>query len=110
MQVLGTVRDPAKYTSPHANITYLPLELTSNDSIVALKKRVVEITNGRLDVLYNNAGRNYVIPALDYEEDELRELFQANVFAVMRMCKEFAPLVIEAQGTIVQTGSLAGLM
>lgn len=50
------------------------------------------------------------MPGLDYDEDELRELFQANVFAVMRMNKEFAPLVIEAKGTIAQTGSIAGLM
>lgn len=109
-QVLATVRNPSKVTSPHANITYLPLELTSNESIRELKDRVIEITNGKLDILYNNAGRNYVVPALDYDEDELRELFQANVFSVMRMCKEFTPLLIEAKGTIVQTGSVAGLM
>jgi len=29
---------------------------------------------------------------------------------VMRMCQEFAPLLIEAKGTIVQIGSLAGVM
>jgi len=50
------------------------------------------------------------VPALDYDESELHELFQANVFAVMRMCKEFTPLLIAARGTIVQTGSVAGLM
>ncbi len=58
-QVLGTVRDPSKYASPHPNITYLPLELTSNDSICELRRQVTEITNGKLDILYNNAGRNY---------------------------------------------------
>jgi 1-acylglycerone phosphate reductase len=109
-KVLATVRNPSKYTSPNQNITYVPLELTSNESIRALRNQVAEITNGRLDILYNNAGRNYVVPALDYEEDELHELFQANVFSVMRICKEFVPLLIEAKGTIVQTGSLAGLM
>ncbi|KAL6710819.1 NADPH-dependent 1-acyl dihydroxyacetone phosphate reductase [Coniothyrium glycines] len=108
--VLGTVRDPSKYISPHANITYLPLELTSNDSIRSLRTRVTEITGGKLDILYNNAGRNYVVPALDYDEAELHELFQANVFAVMEMCRQFTPLLIEAQGTIVQTGSIAGIM
>ena len=41
---------------------------------------------------------------------ELQELFQANVFSVMQMCKEFTPLLIAAKGTIVQTGSLAGIM
>ncbi|KAF1835742.1 NAD(P)-binding protein [Decorospora gaudefroyi] len=109
-QVLGTVRDPSKYTPPHANISYLPLELTSNDSIRELRKSVTEITGGKLDILYNNAGRNYVVPALDYDEDELHELFQANLFSVMAICRQFTPLLIEAKGTIVQTGSLAGLM
>jgi 1-acylglycerone phosphate reductase len=104
------VRDPSKYSSPHADITLLPLELTSNDSIRKLLDRVTEITNGKLDILWNNAGRNYVVPAIDYDEDELHELFQSNVFSVMRMCKEFIPLLIEAKGTIVQTGSIAGLM
>ncbi|KAL5118200.1 NADPH-dependent 1-acyl dihydroxyacetone phosphate reductase [Pleosporales sp. CAS-2024a] len=108
--VLATVRNPSKYTSPSRNITYVPLELTSNESIRQLRNQVTEITNGRLDILYNNAGRNYVVPALDYDEEELHELFQANVFSVMRMCKEFTPLLIEAKGTIVQTGSVAGVM
>jgi 1-acylglycerone phosphate reductase len=99
-KILATVRDPTKYTSPNQNITYVPLELTSNESIRALRNQVAEITNGKLDILYNNAGRNYVVPALDYEEDELHELFQANVFSVMRMCREFVPLLIEARGTI----------
>lgn len=108
--VLGTVRDPSKYESPHPRIQFLPLELTSNDSMRALKASVTEITGGRLDILYNNAGRNYVVPALDYDEAELHELFQANVFSVMEMCRQFTPLLIEAKGTIVQTGSLAGLM
>jgi 1-acylglycerone phosphate reductase len=109
-QVLGTVRDPSKYTSPHPKITYLPLELPHKESIRELHRRVTETTGGKLDVLYNNAGRNYVIPALDYDEDELQELFQVNVFSVMEMCRTFAPLVVEAKGTIVQTGSLAGIM
>jgi len=108
--VLGTVRDPSKYSSPHKNITFLPLELTSIESIRELRKRVTEITDGKLDILYNNAGRNYVVPALDYDTDELHELFEANVFAVMHMCREFTPLLIEAKGTIVQTGSVAGIL
>jgi 1-acylglycerone phosphate reductase len=50
------------------------------------------------------------VPALDYDEGELHELFQANVFSVMEMCRTFTPLLIEAKGTIVQTGSTAGVM
>lgn len=108
--VLGTVRDPSKYTPPHANITYLALELTSNDSLRKLKDDVARITGNRLDILYNNAGRNYVVPALDFDEAEVQELFQANLFSVMQLCKLFIPLLIEAKGTIVQTGSVAGIL
>ncbi|KAF2866065.1 hypothetical protein BDV95DRAFT_211180 [Massariosphaeria phaeospora] len=109
--VLSTVRDPSKYTStPHPRITYLPLELSDRASIKQLHKTVSSITNGRLDVLYNNAGRNYVVPALDFTMAEVHDLFETNVFAVMQMCQEFVPLLIEAQGTIVATGSLAGLL
>lgn len=50
------------------------------------------------------------MPALDFEMAELQELFAANVFSVMQMCQAFTPLLIAAQGTIVQTGSLAGIM
>ncbi|KAF2107293.1 hypothetical protein BDV96DRAFT_589510 [Lophiotrema nucula] len=109
--VLATVRDPAKYNPPpHPSVTYLPLELTSNESIYTLRDRVTEITGGTLDVLYNNAGRNYTVPALDFDMSELQDLFQANLFSVMQMTKAFAPLLIEAQGTIVMTGSLAGVI
>jgi 1-acylglycerone phosphate reductase len=108
--VLATVRNPSKLTSPHPNITYLALELTSNESIQSLLKDVTRVTNGRLHILYNNAGRNYTVPALDFDLSEVHELFQANVFSVMQMCQAFTPLLIPTKGTIVQTGSLAGIM
>ncbi|KAF2711980.1 NAD(P)-binding protein [Pleomassaria siparia CBS 279.74] len=109
-QVLATVRDPTKLTPLHPHVTYLPLELTSASSINSLLETVKRITNGRLHILYNNAGQNYTVPALDLEMSEVQQLFQANVFSVMQMCQAFTPLLIAAQGTIVQTGSLAGIM
>jgi 1-acylglycerone phosphate reductase len=108
--VLATVRSPSKHTPPHPQITYLPLELTSDDSINELHTRVVELTGGRLDILYNNAGRNYTVPALDTDPKEVELTFHANVYSVMKLCKAFSPLLVEAQGMIVQTGSLAAIM
>ena len=58
----------------------------------------------------NNVGRNSTVPALDVGFDEVRSIFEVNVFAVMRMCQEFAPLLIEVRGIIVHIGSLAGIM
>ncbi|KAM3415571.1 NADPH-dependent 1-acyldihydroxyacetone phosphate reductase [Cercospora zeina] len=91
-------------------IETLSLEATDQDSIRALKREVESRTGGRLDFLVNNHGRNYTIPALDVELDEIRLTFETNLFSVMRMCQVFAPLLINAKGTIVQIGSLAGIM
>ena len=91
-------------------IETLSLEVTNEESIKALKAEIASRTQGSLDVLVNNAGRNYTVPALDVEVNEIRETFEANVFGVMMMCQAFSPLLIAAKGTIVQIGSLAGVM
>jgi 1-acylglycerone phosphate reductase len=91
-------------------IETLPLEATSSESIEALKAEVSSRTGGKLDFLVNNAGRNYTVPALEVEMHEIEATFAVNVFAVMRMTQAFAPLLIEAQGTVAMIGSLAGEM
>lgn len=89
-------------------IEALQLEVTSPESVANVKQHISERTNGSLDYLINNAGRNYTIPALDVDFDEVQATFETNVFSVMRMCQAFAPLLIQAKGTIVQIGSVAG--
>lgn len=91
-------------------IETLPLEATSKESVDALYEEVFRRTGGKLDYLVNNAGRGYTVPALEVQMDEIEQTFAVNVFAVMRMCKTFAPLLIQAKGTVVQIGSLAGEM
>ena len=85
------------------------LEVTSEDSIKSIISEIESRTDSTLDILVNNAGRNYTVPALDVEMEEIRETFETNLFAVMRMCQAFAPLLIRSKGTIVQIGSLAGM-
>ena len=89
-------------------IEALQLEVTSPESVAEVKRHISERTSGSLDYLVNNAGRNYTIPALDVEITEVQATFETNVFSVMRMCQTFAPLLVQAKGTIVQIGSLAG--
>ena len=89
-------------------VEVLQLEVTSPEDVAGIKRYISDRTNGSLHYLINNAGRNYTVPALDVDLTEVQATFETNVFAVMRMCQTFAPLLIQAKGTIVQIGSLAG--
>lgn len=40
----------------------------------------------------------------------MKDIFEINVFAVMRMVQEFVHLLIAAEGTIINIGSIAGIM
>ncbi|TQB73164.1 hypothetical protein MPDQ_006081 [Monascus purpureus] len=91
-------------------MSILPVDVNSTESVNDLKKQVTELTGGKLDYLVNNAGRNYTVPALDVDIDEVQQTFETNVVGVIRMCQAFAPLLIEAKGCIVQIGSIAGLI
>ena len=91
-------------------IVSLPLEVTSADSIEESKRIVAEKTGGSLDYLVNNAGRNYSMPALDVDFEEVRSVFDTNVVSVMRISKAFSPLLIQAKGTIINIGSVAALI
>lgn len=46
---------------------------------------------------------------MDVKLDEARQTFETNFFGVIRICQIFLPLLIKAQGTIVQIGSVAGV-
>ena len=88
-------------------IEALSLEITSPDNITEIRNHIHERTGGSLDYLVNNAGRNYTVPALDIDFAEVQSVFESNVFAVMRLCQAFAPLLIQAKGTIINIGSVA---
>lgn len=112
LRVFATARNADSLSDLAAlDIEPVSLEVTSEESIEALKQVITERTQGAgLDFLVNNAGRNYTCPALDVEYDEIQATFETNVFAVMRMCQAFAPLLIEAKGTIIQIGSVAAII
>lgn len=113
-RVFATARDPSTLPSlSQLGITVLPLEQTQPASILSLRDALTtHLGPGShgLDFLINNVGRNYTMPALDLDIDEVRDLFETNVYGVMRMCQAFTPLLVQARGCIVQIGSLAGVM
>ncbi|GAD93915.1 hypothetical protein ANI_1_936034 [Paecilomyces variotii No. 5] len=93
--------------SKHENIEAFSLELADGESIERLKDAIIKRTGGHLDFLINNAGTHYAATAMDLDIQEVMALFQINVFAVMRICQAFVPLLRRSpRARIVQIGSV----
>lgn len=94
-------------TDRYDNIEAFSLEACNAASIDKLRDAVSDRTGGRLDFLVNNAGTHYASTAMDMEIGEVLELFQVNVFAVMRLCQVFIPFLRHSPcARIVQIGSV----
>lgn len=89
----------------------LALDISQESEIVELKARLGrELPEQKLDLLYNNAGQSCTFPALDVTNDAVEQCFKVNVFGHINMCRELSPFLINAKGTIVFTGSAAGII
>ncbi|KAL8725227.1 MAG: hypothetical protein Q9166_007491 [cf. Caloplaca sp. 2 TL-2023] len=88
-------------------IVTLSLDVAQEKSINACKEEVLERIGGGLDYLVNNAGRNYTVPAIEADFSEVESVYSTNLFAVIRLCQTFMPLLRHSKGTIVQIGSVA---
>lgn len=85
-------------------------DITNLDDIKNTAELINTTTQGRLDVLYNNAGISIGGPAIEIDENKLDKLFQVNVIGHINMTKHLAPLVINAKGVIVFTSSVASII
>jgi NAD(P)-dependent dehydrogenase (short-subunit alcohol dehydrogenase family) len=91
------------------------IDVTDEASVAAAAKSVAAETGGSLDVLVNNAGiesrtaDNGVIGAADVTADDMRTVFETNVFGVVRVTHAFLPLLQKsAAPVIVNLGSGLG--
>ena len=69
----------------------------------------VEDQGEGLHILVNNAGGNISRPAVDYTEDEWREVFEVNLFSAFELSRYAHPLLTQhATSCIVNVGSVSG--
>ncbi|MFL6591956.1 MAG: SDR family oxidoreductase [Luteimonas sp.] len=71
----------------------------------------VEDRGEGLNILVNNAGGNHRRAAVDYTEDEWREIFEVNTFSAFELSRYAHPLLTKhAASSIVNVGSVSGLV
>lgn len=109
-----TARDPAKAASVAAGheqrALVLPLDVTDTVQIADAVAQA-QATFGRIDVLVNNAGYGYLAAVEEGEDDEVRALFETNVFGLVNTTRAVLPgMRARRAGHIVNMSSLGGLV
>lgn len=85
----------------------LPLDLLSPASATAARD-VLAAHGGRLDGLVNNAGIGEIGHLAAWRDDDVRRLFETNVFGLMRLTQALLPMLLAARGRVVNIGSMGG--
>jgi 1-acylglycerone phosphate reductase len=108
--VFATTRNIASMDdlSTIPNITLLPLDITSRDSVLSVHSIIAQQTGGRLDILYHNAGYRSLGMAIESSVDEAYKMFNTNLFGIILLNSVFSDMVIKTKGKIVITGSVSG--
>ncbi|CAL9730388.1 NADPH-dependent 1-acyldihydroxyacetone phosphate reductase [Monosporozyma unispora] len=116
--VARTLKGIDHVTKDYPGLPIIPYELdiTSVEAIQKfkefLKEELPKNEQGKpvLDVLYNNAGQSCTFPALDVTPEAMEQCFRVNVFGHINVSRELSEFVINGKGTILFTGSLAGII
>ncbi len=109
MTVYGTMREPKGREQEHP-FPMLAMEVTDSGSVAAAVEQVLD-REGRIDVLVNCVNRMVIGSVEEETVDEVRALYDTNVFGVIRVCKQVVPAMRrQGGGTIVNMSSLGGLV
>ena len=103
-QVVGTGRKPDKTPT---GWTLIAMDVTDEASV---KRAVDEVIakHQRIDVLVNNAGTGIQGAVEDIEVDLAKQLFEANLFGLHRVCRAVLPhMRAQKSGLIINISSIA---
>ena len=90
-------------TLPRAKATYV--DVAQRESIDAAAAQLE-----RLDILVNNAGIAHVGDIAHVEPEDFDRLMEINVKSVYLVTRALLPLLLQRRGSIVNIGSVAGLV
>ena len=90
-------------------IEILRLDVTDQASIDSAVKQLLKTTNNQLDVVVNNAGMASAGISESFTAEQVREMFDVNVFGVQRVIRATLPaLRAQRSGLVINIGSILG--
>ncbi|WP_335983508.1 SDR family oxidoreductase [Streptomyces sp. CA2R106] len=110
--VAATARRPgaADRPDPAGNLLLLPMDVRDEESVGAAVERAAE-RFGRIDCLVNNAGAGLLSVFEATPMTAVRDLFETNVFGVMRVTRAVLPhFAAQGGGRVVNVSSGAGIV
>jgi NAD(P)-dependent dehydrogenase (short-subunit alcohol dehydrogenase family) len=113
-RLVATARDKARLASlvagQESTTLALDLDVTRDDQIKACVQAASE-RFGQIDILVNNAGYGYMSAVEEGEEEQIRRLFDANVFGLFALTRAVLPVMRrQRRGHVINISSVAGLV
>ncbi len=95
---------------PDRDIAVLAADVADDEDRRAILDWAEDHADGGLNILVNNAGGNVTRPAIEYAEDEWRQIFETNVFSAFELTRYAHPLLTRhAASSVVNVGSVSGI-
>ncbi|WP_433966411.1 SDR family NAD(P)-dependent oxidoreductase [Tunturiibacter gelidiferens] len=85
--------------------TALHIDVTDEASVKAAAASL-----SKLDILVNNAGIGNVGTVADVSYEDFDRLMKVNVYSIFLVTQAMLPLILQAHGSIVNIGSVAGMV
>jgi len=109
IDALEVARDELAEAYPDQQVHALSADVADDEDRREILDWVEDRADG-LHILVNNAGGNITRPAIDYTEDEWRQIFETNLFSAFELSRYAHPLLARhAASAIVNVGSVSGL-
>lgn len=107
-KVYGTSRNPKNVEN--LSFKLIALDVLKTETIQEAVDLIIK-KEGRLDVLINNAGMGITGPVEDTPTDEMRSVFNTNLFGAIDVMKAVLPQMrLQKSGLIINVTSIAGYM
>jgi len=91
------------------NVEILTLDVTDQTSVESALAQLLKQSKNELDVVVNNAGMASAGISEAFTAEQVRALFEVNVFGVQRMIRATLPVLrVKRTGLIINVGSILG--